>query len=200
MTPRGWRLLVIGLVAVIGLAALVALISGGITSLTTPTNKITLNYNLVDDGSITLQLDGQHIPYSTSLTVSNGPHTLAVSKPGYHDFSAKFTASGNDTVIINIPLSPLAPAPLSNLGQISGLAAPAGSSLGSTAYFYSQTWAVITITSQVTDTATAVVALNPASGQWRLVSGPGTMFDSTNTVGLPQNVKLFLIQEGIAQP
>jgi len=158
-------------------------------------STLQLNLNLPDYQNLSVKLNSQPLAISQAQTTENlkkGFYTLNISKPNYKNFSTQFTISDGQTVLVNAVLMRLINTAVVSWSQISSANTLApGATLVQATYFYQQTWAFLTITSNG-EQGYAVVKYNDLSNQWQVVLGPGTYFTSAGVATLPTNVANFM--------
>lgn len=127
--------------------------------------------------------------------VAPGAYTVEVKVPGCKTLTARFDIAKNEEVLVNASLALNSDPTIHNLGQVIGLVG-ANLNLSGVRYYYSQTWAVMTVRSPGGDKAAVVAAYSPPDAAWYVRLGPGTSFTTSDISGLPSMVQTALRSGG----
>ena len=173
--------------------------------------NVILNFQFGGSGAA-ISFNGNYIkPKANDSYVYNlrsGNVLLAVTEPGFANFSTSFELNPGQTININVNLKPSSKPSATDLSKIvlstssvsaSTLASQYSPSATATAnYFDNNTWAYVTVdTMGGPGVAYFILQYNETLGRWVIVSGP--LDDSGNVGGLnalPQDMQQYLKSKG----
>jgi len=142
-----------------------------------------------------LPITGLHETYK----LHSGNQDLEVIKQGFKPFSTNFTVVTGQTVVIDVAMTSNAPqttaAATKQVAASLAVFLPEGFTVIQSAYFYSNTWVVATVSADGGDTAVLVAKYVGGSNSWQTVLGPGTLFYTSDMAGLPADVSAYIDQQ-----
>jgi hypothetical protein len=204
---QGRKLLILGGVVLVLLMGLVFLFTRGGNSPSTKSTggaaggkqgSVVLQYKLDDTSGVTAAFNGKVTKAAKGTTYNLDPasYTAKISKPGYKDFTSKFSLKAGQTVLINVNLQLANPASadVTNVTQIDYL--PAGiagaATITSTKYFYDNTWVVLTVDTP-DDSGLFLIANYKGDTQtWVSMIDPTLVFDTNTASRLPTEIQQYL--------
>lgn len=149
--------------------------------------------DISDLADVTAYINSKQFDPLENEVVLSENSTLRIIKPGYSEFSTSVENTGRQTTIY-AKLSPLSDSTMRSFANIKDIGlSPNQFQLGDVEYFHENTWALINISSNITDPAIAIARYNATANIWEIILGPGTGFDYNDTLLVPDAVKRRLI-------
>lgn len=185
---------------VIFLVLLGSIIGGGIViGRNNQSATLVVFYDQLDQTNTVTTIDGkrpsaqEETSKQATYSIKTGSNIrIVIESPGYETLSTSFSAKANETIHVRADLKPTRTQPLNNLAQLNlATSLPAGTSFRAV-YFYNETWAYITLTNPITDPAVVIAQYSPSSDKWKVILGPGTGFDESETGVLPNAVRTYI--------
>lgn len=162
-----------------------------------------ISFNLPSTEGLKATVNGKTLSISNikgQYKLPSGDESLVVTDPGYRRYEVNFKLNKGQIVYINVIMQSNAP---QNTGQANEQVTaslqgylPQGFSLQKATYFYDNTWVVANVQTAQGDDAVLVAVYVGGSRSWRIVLGPGTVFTTTDTSSLPNDVAIYLNQQG----
>jgi hypothetical protein len=204
MQPQPSRRLVV-------VASLIAFVLVGIIALKyydSLHGTLQMDFQVPDTSSLSLSINSknyQPVSLADNYTLHRGTYTVRVTKTGYQPFSAGFSIKTGQTVIVNADLVAEVTPPALSLSTTytSGSVGPGAPTLASTlpstttidalAYFYGQTWAVLTLDQHTgIGIIVCVAQYQTASHAWVVAVQPDDDFSSNSVASLPPLVSTYV--------
>jgi hypothetical protein len=163
------------------------------------TGTVSVTSNLVSTKGETVTFNGK--TYSTngksfSYKLHRGNYQVKITVPGYQAFSSQFSLKTDQNIIVNASINLGYTPSISNISQIdTGNQSLSNSQLVGVDYFYSNLWAVVTLTADG-ENGVLVAEYSPAAKEWGSIVGPGTLFTPDSVDILPTLIQSYLINQG----
>jgi hypothetical protein len=175
----------------------------GLLTRSNATGNVQISINTPDADNITATLNDESLKLKGlggTYNLKPGTYNLKITKPGYKEFSTKFTiAKGSDiSVNANMERKETTTAQGATNTLVSDLAASIGTfDIVTSQYFYTNTWAALVI-SQDGNNAYLIAHYSDVTNKWEAVVGPGTFLSSSDLDGVPTDVQNYMFNNNYA--
>jgi hypothetical protein len=192
------RILLLIPVALILIAAVVGLLTN-----TDKTGKVQIMISTPDADNITATLNSKSMELKGTqgtYELNTGDYNLKLTKPGYKDFSTKFTITKGSNVVVNALLQRKQATTTQDATTTlkSDLVASIGDfTITQSQFFYDNTWAFINMT-QDGNPGYMVAHYSDVTNKWEITIGPGTLFFSEDLSGVPSDIQNYMINNHYA--
>lgn len=162
---------------------------------------VLINLQLPNTQNISATLNGKPFVIkglNAEYRLHRGTQDLVISKTGYKTTSTKFNVTPGTSAVT---IKPVGVTPRDTTIATSQLAAslaaviPSSFFVQQSQFFYSNTWAVVTIDNQQQDTAILVANYVGGSIGWKIVLGPGTLFSQSDMTKVPPDVATYMSEQ-----
>lgn len=180
------------LTTIIVVLALVMLAAGGVYWwFASQTGTVVVNLSS-SPKDLTITFNGKSVEQKSksgsvyAFVLPQDTYLLRIQAPGYKPFSVNLQVNTGDQYRVAAQLSFLHDPTIVSPSQIAGLGD--GATISDVAYFHGQTWAVVKLTTPVSDPSYAAAQYNPTQNHWSIKAGPGTYFTDFSVQNLPDDV------------
>lgn len=185
-------------VALILIAATIGLLTN-----TKKTGNVQIIINTPDSDNITATLNDKSLELkglSGVYELKTGDYGLKLTKPGYKDFSAKFTITKGSDLVVNANMQRKESTTTQSASSsiVTDLASSVGAfEITDSHYFYDNTWALLNIT-QDNNPGILVAHFSDITNKWEGTLGPGTLFFTSDLSGIPDDIQTYMINNHYA--